>query len=68
VRPARAALRAGDPASFETMAGTPASFVSMDAGTELRACQPLIDLADLDGLASTVAVNSRPSHGREEGS
>jgi gamma-butyrobetaine dioxygenase len=42
---AAAAFRAEDPVSFRTMTGTPASFVYMDAGTELRACQPLIDLS-----------------------
>jgi gamma-butyrobetaine dioxygenase len=42
---AAAALRGTDPASFATMAGTPAPFGYVDKETELRACQPLIELS-----------------------
>jgi gamma-butyrobetaine dioxygenase len=42
---AAAALRAADPQSFSTLTKTPASFGYVDKATELRACQPLIDLS-----------------------
>jgi gamma-butyrobetaine dioxygenase len=42
---AAVALQAADPGSFESLARTPASFGYIDKATELRACQPLIDLS-----------------------
>jgi gamma-butyrobetaine dioxygenase len=55
---AAAALRAADPASFETLARTPAPFGYIDKATELRACQPLIDLSPR-GRVRGVRFNNR---------
>jgi gamma-butyrobetaine dioxygenase len=55
---AATALRAVDPASFETLAGTPAPFGYIDKATELRACQPLIDLSPR-GRVRGVRFNNR---------
>ena len=42
---AAGALRGTDPASFGTLTGTPAPFGYVDKETDLRACQPLIELS-----------------------
>jgi gamma-butyrobetaine dioxygenase len=55
---AAAALRGTDPASFGTMAGTPAPFGYVDEETELRACQPLIELSPR-GRVRGVRFNNR---------
>lgn len=55
---AAAALRAADPASFGTMAGTAAPFGYVDNETELRACQPLIELSPR-GRVRGVRFNNR---------
>ena len=55
---AAAALRGTDPASFGTLAGTPAPFGYVDKETELRACQPLIELSPR-GRVRGVRFNNR---------
>ncbi|HEX5298129.1 MAG TPA: TauD/TfdA family dioxygenase [Streptosporangiaceae bacterium] len=55
---AAAALRGTDPASFGTMTGTPAPFGYTDKETELRACQPLIELSPR-GRVRGVRFNNR---------
>ena len=55
---AAAALRGTDPASFATMAGTPAPFGYVDKETELRACQPPIELSPR-GRVRGVRFNNR---------
>jgi gamma-butyrobetaine dioxygenase len=55
---AAAALRAADPASFGTLTGTAAPFGYVDNETELRACQPLIELSPR-GRVRGVRFNNR---------
>jgi gamma-butyrobetaine dioxygenase len=55
---AAVALRAADPASFSTLTGTAAPFGYVDKATELRACQPLIDLSPR-GRVREVRFNHR---------
>jgi len=55
---AAGALRGTDPASFGTLTGTPAPFGYTDKETELRACQPLIELSPR-GRVRGVRFNNR---------
>jgi len=52
------ALRGTDPASFGTLTGTPAPFGYVGKETELRACQPLIELSPR-GRVRGVRFNNR---------
>ncbi|HEY6786021.1 MAG TPA: TauD/TfdA family dioxygenase [Trebonia sp.] len=65
---AAALLREEDPAAFAVLTATPWPFAYTDAGTELRACQPLIG-TDPRGRIREVRLNGRsmqPLHGPAE--
>ncbi|HEX3752836.1 MAG TPA: TauD/TfdA family dioxygenase [Streptosporangiaceae bacterium] len=55
---AAAQLRGEDPGSFAVLTRTPVPFGYRDRGTELRACQPLIELS-ADGRIRGIRFNNR---------
>jgi gamma-butyrobetaine dioxygenase len=55
---AAAQLRAEDPESFAVLTRTPVPFGYRDRGTDLRACQPLIELS-ADGRIRGIRFNNR---------